>query len=138
MASAIRPQVNDQNYYIILAFCYFFQGSCESLLSSPGEGVGEPPPPGGSLVPGVVRACFEHLQAYGLDTLGIFRVSTSKKRVRQLREEFDRGQTISLNVEHCPHDVATLLKEYFRDLPEPLLCRQLYTAFVRTQSKCLI
>jgi hypothetical protein len=53
----------------------------------------------------------------------------------QLREDFDCGKDISLGEDHCPHDVATLLKEYFRDLPEPLLCRDLYQAFVQTQSK---
>lgn len=38
-------------------------------------------------------------------------------------------------VDTCPHDVATLLKEYFRDLPEPLLCKGLYTTFLETQRK---
>lgn len=81
--------------------------------------------------------CIRHIEKYGLNTIGIFRVSTSKKRVRQLREDFDRG-TYYLDENICPHDVATLLKEYFRDLPEPLLCRNLYSAFVRTQSKCFL
>jgi hypothetical protein len=53
----------------------------------------------------------------------------------QLREDFDCGKDIILGEDHCPHDVATLLKEYFRDLPEPLLCRDLYQAFVQTQIK---
>jgi hypothetical protein len=53
----------------------------------------------------------------------------------QLREDFDCGKDISLGEDHCPHDVATLLKEFFRDLPEPLLSRDLYQAFVQTQSK---
>ena len=53
----------------------------------------------------------------------------------QLREEFDCGKDINLGEDHCPHDVAALLKEYFRDLPEPLLCRDLYQAFIQTQSK---
>lgn len=34
-----------------------------------------------------------------------------------------------------PHESASLLKEYFRDLPEPLLCTNLYKAFLETQSK---
>lgn len=40
--------------------------------------------------------------------------------------------------ELCPHDVATLLKEYFRDLPDSLLCKDLYSAFIQTQSKFCI
>lgn len=35
-------------------------------------------------VPGIVRQCIRHLEATGLHTLGIFRVSPSKKRVRQV------------------------------------------------------
>lgn len=88
-----------------------------------------------SLVPFLVTTCITYLEKYGLQTVGIFRVSTSKKRVRQLRENFDCGLTTTIEADSCPHDVATLLKEYFRDLPEPLLCRSLYPAFVRTQSK---
>ncbi|XP_052123709.1 uncharacterized protein LOC113207232 isoform X2 [Frankliniella occidentalis] len=84
-------------------------------------------------VPHVVTTCLRHLTNNGLHTLGIFRVSSSKKRVRQLREDFDGGQEASLDDDLCPHDVATLLKEYFRDLPDPLLCRDLYQAFVQTQ-----
>ncbi|XP_034237562.1 uncharacterized protein LOC117643033 [Thrips palmi] len=84
-------------------------------------------------VPHLVSTCLRHLTNHGLHTLGIFRVSSSKKRVRQLREEFDGGQEASLDDDLCPHDVATLLKEYFRDLPDPLLCRDLYQAFVQTQ-----
>lgn len=87
-------------------------------------------------VPQMVTTCLRYLENHGLSTLGIFRVSSSKKRVRQLREDFDSGKEITLDPEEqCPHDVATLLKEYLRDLPDPLLCRELYQAFVQTQSK---
>lgn len=84
-------------------------------------------------IPQILNACFRHLEQYGLHTLGIFRVSTSKKRIRELREYFDSGRQIHLDKDQCPHDVATLLKEYLRDLPDPLLCRDLYQAFVQTQ-----
>ncbi|CAH1388887.1 unnamed protein product, partial [Nezara viridula] len=118
------------------------KGSCESLiggtLSMPGLdsiSCGSTPnlstPEGG--VPTIVTSCLRHLENNGLHTLGIFRVSSSKKRVRQLREDFDCGKDISLEDELCPHDVATLLKEYFRDLPDSLLCKDLYQAFIQTQ-----
>lgn len=55
----------------------------------------------------------------------------------KLREDFDHGktleETLSNNEEHV-HDVATLLKEYFRALPDSLLCNDLYQCFIQTQS----
>ncbi|KAL8576342.1 hypothetical protein ACOMHN_048909 [Nucella lapillus] len=106
-----------------------------SLQSAPGER-----PSGGSQavgstpqVPHIVDACFKHLETYGLHVLGIFRVGSSKKRVKQLREEFDSGKGVSLTEDHNPHDVGALLKEFFRDLPEPLLTRDLYLPFVATR-----
>uniref|UniRef100_A0A3P9HTI9 Rho GTPase activating protein 6 n=1 Tax=Oryzias latipes TaxID=8090 RepID=A0A3P9HTI9_ORYLA len=83
-------------------------------------------------VPRVVDLCCQHLEKYGLQTVGIFRVGSSKKRVRQLREEFDQGWEVVMDEEHSVHDVAALLKEFLRDLPDPLLTRELYTAFINT------
>ncbi|TKS67144.1 Rho GTPase-activating protein 6 [Collichthys lucidus] len=81
-------------------------------------------------VPRVVDLCCQHLEKHGLQTVGIFRIGSSKKRVRQLREEFDQGWEVHLDEEHCIHDVAALLKEFLRDMPDPLLTRELYTAFI--------
>ncbi|MGH0185205.1 UNVERIFIED_CONTAM: hypothetical protein FKN15_017372 [Acipenser sinensis] len=65
-----------------------------------------------------------------LQTVGIFRVGSSKKRVRKLREEFDQGKDVILDDEQSVHDVAALLKEFLREMPDPLLPRELYTAFL--------
>ncbi|XP_076026245.1 rho GTPase-activating protein 6 [Genypterus blacodes] len=83
-------------------------------------------------VPRVVDRCCQHLEKYGLDTVGIFRVGSSKKRVRQLRDEFDQGLEVHLDEELSVHDVAALLKEFLRDMPDSLLTRELYTAFINT------
>lgn len=53
----------------------------------------------------------------------------------QLRDEVDAGCQPSLGEDTSIHDVAALLKEYFRDLPDPLLTRDLYSAFIATRSK---
>lgn len=37
-----------------------------------------------SAVPNILCECIRHLEHHGLHTLGIFRVSTSKKRIRQV------------------------------------------------------
>ncbi|KAA0723657.1 Rho GTPase-activating protein 6 [Triplophysa tibetana] len=81
-------------------------------------------------VPRVVERCCNHIQAYGLQTLGIFRVGSSKKRVRQLRNDFNSGIDAVLDEEHSVHDVAALLKEFLREMPDPLLPRELYRAFL--------
>lgn len=75
----------------------FQGGSCESLSSKGGaltgsdSGVlelsdsgGGGPPGEWDAVPGIVRQCITHLENTGLRTLGVFRVSPSKKRVRQV------------------------------------------------------
>ena len=56
----------------------------------------------------------------------------------QLREEFDRGGQITLSMETGVHDVATLLKEFFRDLPEPLLPKEVQSALLAIHSKLAI
>jgi hypothetical protein len=33
------------------------------------------------------------------------------------------------------HDVATLLKEFFRDLPEPVILKEVQTALLASQSR---
>ncbi|XP_024144539.2 rho GTPase-activating protein 36 [Oryzias melastigma] len=85
-------------------------------------------------VPRVLERCCSHIQTYGLQTVGIFRVGSSKKRVRQLREDFDRGVDLQLDEEHSVHDVAALLKEFLRDMPDPLLPRELYPAFLHAST----
>ena len=67
----------------------------------------------------------EHMYNFRFD-LALFRI--------QLREEFDNGKVVHFTEEHCPHDVAALFKEFFRDLPDPLLTRDLYEPFISTQS----
>ncbi|XP_014346308.1 rho GTPase-activating protein 36 isoform X2 [Latimeria chalumnae] len=85
-------------------------------------------------VPRIVDRCCHHIEMYGLQTVGIFRVGSSVKRVRQLHEDFDQGIDVILDEEHSVHDVAALLKEFFRDMPDPLLPKELYPAFLSTAS----
>ncbi|XP_068163713.1 rho GTPase-activating protein 36 isoform X1 [Antennarius striatus] len=81
-------------------------------------------------VPRVLERCCSHIETHGLQTVGIFRVGSSKKRVRQLKEDFDVGVDVQLDEEQSVHDVAALLKEFLRDMPDPLLPRELYPAFL--------
>lgn len=42
---------------------------------------------------------------------------------------------VQLDEEHSVHDVAALLKEFLRDMPDPLLPRELYAAFLHANRK---
>lgn len=55
----------------------------------------------------------------------------------QLRDDFDMGADIQLDEEHSVHDVAALLKEFLRDMPDPLLPRELYPAFLHANCTCV-
>uniref|UniRef100_A0A8C4X9F4 Rho GTPase-activating protein 6-like n=1 Tax=Erpetoichthys calabaricus TaxID=27687 RepID=A0A8C4X9F4_ERPCA len=86
-------------------------------------------------VPRVVDKCCRHIETCGLQTVGIFRLGSSKKRVRQLRDDFDQGKDVILDEEQSIHDVAALLKEFLRDMPDPLLPSELYSAFLSTSEQ---
>jgi hypothetical protein len=82
------------------------------------------------LVPNIVKSCCQHISEHGLDVVGIFRIDSSKKRIKEIKELFDSGQQVQLDSSHNPNDVACILKEYLRTLPEPLLTRELYSNFL--------
>ncbi|CAI5439071.1 unnamed protein product [Caenorhabditis angaria] len=86
-------------------------------------------------VPRIVENCTQYLMTYGLNQVGLFRVAGNTKRCRQLRNALEKvggGHAINDNmVENTTaHDVATLLKEYFRDLPQSLLPKEHYQAYI--------
>ena len=59
----------------------------DALFLSEEDGIGIASSPNSSTspcVPTVVMMCIRHLEQFGLHTVGIFRVSSSKRRVRQV------------------------------------------------------
>ncbi|OWJ99331.1 ARHGAP36 [Cervus elaphus hippelaphus] len=83
-------------------------------------------------IPHVVEACCSFIEKHGLSAVGIFTLEYSEKRVRKLREEFDQGLDVVLDDSQNVHDVAALLKEFFRDMKDSLLPDDLYMSFLQT------
>jgi hypothetical protein len=115
--------------------------------------------PDGSLyvwgeVPIIVGRCGAYLKNK-TDIEGVFRVSGSAKRMRDLQVRFDEGPKVSnddealdndgtltqqygidLNWEtspYTPHDVATILRRYLTQMSEPVIPFQYYNAFRAVQ-----
>ena len=53
----------------------------------------------------------------------------------QMREDFDHGLSNVITENSNPLDVAALLKDFVRNLPEPLLTRELYNVFINVASE---
>jgi len=88
-----------------------------------------------SPVPLVVFQCMLAVDLFGLDHEGIYRVSGNASQVAQLKAQFDHDMhSIDFRVpDSFFHDVnvpATLLKQFFRELPDPLLTRAKYAHFL--------
>ncbi|XP_024080910.1 rho GTPase-activating protein 20-like isoform X3 [Cimex lectularius] len=79
----------------------------------------------GDQLPRPVMNMLQQVFNKGPFTQGIFRKSANVRLVRELREKMDRGEEVVLD--HVPVPVvASLLKEFLRSLPDPLLSASLY------------
>ncbi|RAK76699.1 putative Rho GTPase activator (Rgd1) [Aspergillus fijiensis CBS 313.89] len=89
----------------------------------------------GTAVPMIVYQCFQAIELFGLDMEGIYRLSGSATHISQMKALFDNdsSQVDFTNPENFYHDVnsvAGLLKQFFRDLPDPLFTSHYYTDFI--------
>ncbi|XP_062863239.1 rho GTPase-activating protein 11A isoform X1 [Trichomycterus rosablanca] len=66
-----------------------------------------------------------------LDTEGLFRKSGSVVRVKALKAKLDQAEECMSTA--LPSDIAGLLKQFFRELPEPVLPTDLQSAFLKAQ-----
>uniref|UniRef100_A0A1A7WZ84 RalA binding protein 1 n=1 Tax=Iconisemion striatum TaxID=60296 RepID=A0A1A7WZ84_9TELE len=82
----------------------------------------------GIQLPSIFRECVDYIESYGMKCEGIYRVSGMKSKVDELKAAYDREECPCLE-EYDPHTVASLLKQYLRELPENLLARDLAQRF---------
>ncbi len=109
----------------------------------------------------VVHQCIQAIDLFGLRVEGIYRLSGNVNHINQLKAVFDNGSLESRttptdkvrsadrnktdpthvdfrNPENFHHDVnsvAGLLKQFFRDLPDPLLTLEHYDDMIAAASK---
>ncbi|EPQ31318.1 uncharacterized protein PFL1_06843 [Pseudozyma flocculosa PF-1] len=86
-------------------------------------------------VPPILEKCAEAIEANGLTSMGIYRLSGTTSKVQRLKAKFnDDWETVQLADDaEAMGDiniVAGCLKLWFRELPEPLLTHDLYAGFI--------
>lgn len=96
-----------------------------------------------SEAPTVLCDCMAYLREHGLDTEGLFRIPGNTDLVKDIKKKYEeyneegRGKVKRdvLNAKDITtylevHDVATLMKGYFRDLAEPLIPLKSHEMFI--------
>lgn len=84
-------------------------------------------------VPNIVKSCTQFIEKHGI-IFGIYRLSGTRGNINKLRQDFDKNPRISMidcgSISNDAHAVACVLKQYFRELPTPLLTFHMYEKFI--------
>ncbi|KAG7484430.1 hypothetical protein MATL_G00049310 [Megalops atlanticus] len=84
----------------------------------------------GQPLPLSLQQALRYLRSQCLDQVGLFRKSGVKSRIQALRQ-MNENSPDNVNYEdQSAYDVADMVKQFFRDLPEPLLTSKLGETFL--------
>ncbi|XP_065178595.1 rho GTPase-activating protein 4-like [Sycon ciliatum] len=85
----------------------------------------------GDPVPLVVRSCCKHINIHGYKTEGVFRVPGPANEIDELKQKFEQGIDPLIDNDLVDvHAVASLLKQYFRDLTESMFPASMYHSLI--------
>lgn len=73
-------------------------------------------------IPIFIERCIEYIEATGLSTEGIYRVSGNKSEMESLQRQFDQDHNLDLaEKDFTVNTVAGAMKSFFSELPDPLV-----------------
>lgn len=82
-------------------------------------------------VPVVLEKLLEYVEMHGLYTEGIYRKSGSANRMKELKQMLQEDPN-SVKLENYPiHTITGILKQWLRELPDPLMTSAQYNDFLR-------
>ncbi|KAJ8788984.1 hypothetical protein J1605_022390 [Eschrichtius robustus] len=83
------------------------------------------------MIPSIVVHCVNEIEQRGLTETGLYRISGCDRTVKELKEKFLRVKTVPLlsKVDDI-HAICSLLKDFLRNLKEPLLTFRLNKTFM--------
>ncbi|KAF3768016.1 hypothetical protein M406DRAFT_275774 [Cryphonectria parasitica EP155] len=78
-------------------------------------------------IPSVVTRCIEEVELRGMDSEGIYRKSGGNSQVKMIQEGFEKMEDFDISDPSIDiASVTSVLKQYFRKLPTPLLTFDVY------------
>uniref|UniRef100_A0A8C3JYU6 Rho-GAP domain-containing protein n=1 Tax=Calidris pygmaea TaxID=425635 RepID=A0A8C3JYU6_9CHAR len=81
-------------------------------------------------LPNGILQALDYLRSHYLDQVGLFRKSGVKSRILSLREMNETSPNNVCYEGQSAFDVADMVKQYFRDLPEPIFTSRLCESFL--------
>ncbi|XP_031728474.1 stAR-related lipid transfer protein 13 isoform X2 [Anarrhichthys ocellatus] len=81
-------------------------------------------------LPLCLQQALSHLRTHCLDQVGLFRKSGVKSRIQALRQQCELSPDSVSYEDQSAYDVADMVKQFFRDFPEPLLTSKLGETFL--------
>ncbi|CAN9512395.1 unnamed protein product [Ophioblennius macclurei] len=82
-------------------------------------------------IPALVIYCIKEIEHRGLHEVGLYRVSGNERSVKELKEKLIRGKTLPpLSKVDDINVITGVLKDFLRNLPEPLLTFHLNKSFM--------
>ncbi|MEQ2272231.1 Unconventional myosin-IXAa, partial [Xenotaenia resolanae] len=89
-------------------------------------------------VPQLVEKLINYIEMHGLYTEGIYRKSGSTNKIKELRQGLDTDVSSVILDDYNIHVIASVLKQWLRDLPSPLMTFELYEEFLRAMGMLFI
>ncbi|KAJ1828340.1 hypothetical protein LPJ56_001168, partial [Coemansia sp. RSA 2599] len=93
--------------------------------------------PDPKVVPVIVEKCLTEIELRGLEEVGIYRVSGGAADVSRLRQMFNNDpDAVDLNAQDFGdiNVISGVMKQFLRELPEPLMTYNLYEGFINAAS----
>ena len=87
-------------------------------------------------IPSVVTRCIEEVELRGMDIEGIYRKTGGNSQVKTIQEGFERSDDYDISDAGLDITAVTsVLKQYFRRLPTPLLTFDVYDSILESNCK---
>ena len=90
-------------------------------------------------IPSIVTRCIEEVELRGMDQEGIYRKTGGNSQVTMIKEGLDKDENFDLSDPDLDITAVTsVLKQYFRKLPTPLLSYDIYERVLESTGKLML
>ncbi|NWY62799.1 FA13B protein, partial [Chionis minor] len=83
-------------------------------------------------VPFLVTQMVEYLEVFGLEHVGIFRISGSVNKIKELKQKYNQGEKVDLFNDGDVDSVASLLKLFLKELPVAVFPDNICSGLLKT------